>query len=45
MFMAYPQVDLVVITPPGLREAADSLAAIHFAEGIECGGARAFFHL
>ena len=29
-----PQVDLVVITPPALREAADSLAAIHFAEGL-----------
>lgn len=29
-----PQVDLVVVTPPGLREAADSLAAIHFAEGL-----------
>ncbi len=29
-----PQVDLVVITPPGLREAADSLAAIHFEEGL-----------
>ena len=29
-----PQVDLVVITPPGLREAADSLAAIHLAEGL-----------
>lgn len=29
-----PQVELVVITPPGLREAADSLAAIHAAEGM-----------
>ena len=29
-----PQVDLVVITPPGLREAADSLASLHFAEGL-----------
>lgn len=32
---ALPQVDLVVITPPGLRAAADSLAAIHFAEGLD----------
>ena len=30
-----PHVDLVVITPPGLREAADSLAAIHHAEGLD----------
>jgi len=29
-----PQVDMVVIVPPGLREAADSLAAIHVAEGL-----------
>ena len=29
-----PQVDLVIITPPALREAADSLADIHFAEGL-----------
>lgn len=29
-----PQVDLVIVTPPGLRPAADSLAAIHFAEGL-----------
>ena len=29
-----PQVDLVVITAPGLREAADSLAQIHAAEGL-----------
>lgn len=32
---AIPQVDLVVITPPALREAADSLAAIHHAEGLD----------
>ena len=30
-----PQVDLVIITPPGLREAADSLAAIHADEGLD----------
>lgn len=32
---ALPQVDLVVITPPALREAADSLARIHQAEGLD----------
>jgi len=32
---ALPQVDLVVITPPALREAADSLARIHLAEGLD----------
>ena len=32
---ALPQVDLVIITPPALREAADSLARIHFAEGLD----------
>ena len=32
---ALPQVDLVVITPPVLREAADSLARIHQAEGLD----------
>ena len=31
---ALPQVDLVVISPPALREAADSLAGIHAAEGL-----------
>lgn len=29
-----PQMDLVIIAPPGLREPADSLASIHFAEGL-----------
>lgn len=29
-----PQVELVIVTPPGLRPAADSLAAIHAAEGL-----------
>lgn len=30
-----PQVDLVIITPPGLRAPADSLAAIHAEEGLD----------
>ena len=32
---ALPQVDLVIITSPALREAADSLARIHVAEGLD----------